>query len=339
QDGKAIVTDLEVAVSVDLPEATDPCLLPPDLALEFLKGVPGHLTATLIPQGRQVTIACGTAYLITLAVEGKPEDFPPVPAVEGQEFRLDGDRFVPALAEVGAHTATEDSRPVLTGVHLTLGPEVKVCGADGFTLAVRVVQRGPEETTTAILPRRALTLLPALWKKAPKQPVMEGITSIAEMAFAKRLIVVTIDGPGKRARLSLGTVNLTCVLVEGSYPHYSQLIPNPVNWVRADAAELRRAVTQVSRLAREDDGIVRLEWTDKELRVSAGTEAIGQTRVTLNAECRGPGHVALNSRYLSCYLVGKDGPVTLYSDAPSAPTRWEHDGSALVVIMPMFVQW
>lgn len=340
QDGKAMATDLEVMVAIEMPEATAPCLVPLALTAEFLKGVPGHLTATLIPKSKETTIACGTVYLTTLAVEGKPADFPPIPKVEGPEIMLDGDRLVAALKDVAIYTATDDSRPMLTGVHLTLGPEVKVAGSDGFRLAVRVVQKGPEEVTTAIIPSRALAVLPALWKKVPKQPLLGDSLSIAESVVAKRLIAVAIDGPKARMRLDLGTASLVCLLISGTYPNYAILVPSPTNWMRVNATDLLRAVAQASGIAADNSGIVRLEWTDKELRVSAQAQEVGHTRITIPADCLAPGHVAVNSRYVLAYLAGKEGFVTLYSDNPSAPTRWEHPGSSsLVIIMPLLVQW
>jgi DNA polymerase-3 subunit beta len=141
-EGQVVATDLDVAVAAALPEAANQVLLPHQEVLEFLRYAPGHLTAriTAVPTGEGMG-------LVSIAVDGMegqfkapgPKDFPPVPFTGPDQAEhqgvLDGDALVRAVATVLPSAATEETRPVLTGVCLTLGDEVEAAAADGFRLA------------------------------------------------------------------------------------------------------------------------------------------------------------------------------------------------------------
>ena len=77
KDGTAMATDLEVAVSVELPEADGACLMPYRPVADLLKHVPGDKTLAVKQEGMQVHLAWpgGRASYET----HDPQDYPPLP--------------------------------------------------------------------------------------------------------------------------------------------------------------------------------------------------------------------------------------------------------------------
>ena len=75
-DGKAVATDLETMVIYDLPEATEPMLLPYASLADTLKYIPGS-TLKIEAQNRKISLAWdgGTAIYPTEDVQ----DFPVLP--------------------------------------------------------------------------------------------------------------------------------------------------------------------------------------------------------------------------------------------------------------------
>ena len=335
-NGKVTATDLEVAVSLQVPEAEDPVLLPHKGALEFLKYAPGHETARITRQKGVVTIAAGEQSARFQTPDAA--DFPPVPDEGGDsEGVLDGEALVRALTAVITCATTEKARPVLIGVHLATGEAVEVAGADGFRLAWEPVP-GKLVGPPMVIPRRAVRVLEHLWKRAAV-PDLSNATDPARVALAKRFI--RLDWGAKRLRLRFGVVTIMTQLIEGTFPNYHQLIPTETaTSVTVTGEEMERALRQVSRVAKDGSGIVRLEWVGEGLRVSARAEEVGDTVVPVQASSTGPGRVALSFRYLLDYFKGRSGSVTIsLTGQDGAPVRFAPRGRPHVIIMPMVVQW
>ena len=79
---------------------------------------------------------------------------------------LEGDAPVWALTAVLHFAATEEDRPVLCGVCLTLGDEVQVAAGGGYRLAWEGVPGRLPGEGHIILPAPAVRLLALLWKRA-----------------------------------------------------------------------------------------------------------------------------------------------------------------------------
>ena len=132
-DGKAVATDLETMVIYDLPEATEPMLLPYASLADTLKYIPGN-TLKIEAQNRKLSLAWdgGTATYPTEDVE----DFPVLPELKTRaEGLIDGDTLIPAMQAALPYTATDTQRPVLSGVTLVLGSPLEVAAGDGFTMS------------------------------------------------------------------------------------------------------------------------------------------------------------------------------------------------------------
>jgi DNA polymerase-3 subunit beta len=144
---------------------------------------------------------------------------------------------------------------------------------------------------------------------------------------------------------------LVSQLVQGTFPQYSQLIPQSSNTkVVVDVAEFLRATRTASIFARDGSGIVRLIATPGEgelapgkITISARSEELGDDVGEIDATVEGEeAKIAFNGKYLTDVLsVLREQQVTLETTNPSSPGVIRPVGvdNYTHVVMPMFVQW
>ena len=89
---------------------------------------------TLPARSRQLRLVCARNEATIGGMDA--DDFPPIPRVEGGEgFELDPKILREAITQVVFAAATDDSRPVLTGVDTLMeDTELTLAAADGFRL-------------------------------------------------------------------------------------------------------------------------------------------------------------------------------------------------------------
>jgi len=323
-------------VSLELPEAEGGCLVPHHSVLELLKYVPGNEMLTIERKRKRLNLAWDGGNASYDVAE--PEDYPPIPEVEPKATgNLDGDKLVATLDSVVDYCATDEKRPVLTGVILSLGETIEIVAADGFRMAYQTLSLSFPAEDTVVIPAPTVRILSYLWEKVPPAVPLE--SSLVRQVTAKRQLELALGDA--RLMLHFGRVTLVSQLIAGTPPNYRQLIPEdtPLK-VRVFAPELERAVRRLREIARDSSGIVRLSWTEAELTVSAKSEDKAEVRAEVPVQTEGgSGRVALNLSYLLDYLKGKEGLLTIGARGFPDPVLFRHSTSPLVMIMPMNVQW
>jgi len=338
-DGKAVATDLETMVIYDLPEATEPMLLPYASLADTLKYIPGN-TLKIEAQGRKISLAWdgGTAIYPTEDVQ----DFPVLPELETRaECFIDGDTLVSAMQAALPYTATDTQRPVLSGVTLVLGSPVEVAAGDGFTMSHQVLGIAFPIEEKVVVPARSVFILGHVFDKTPRTPPSTA-DSLISVITAKRQIHMALIGENK-FRVDFGqSASVVINLIQGNPPEWLQLIPKgePILQSHLFAPQLEAAVKRVRDIARDGSGIVRMEFAEGKLTVSAVGEE-QEIRATLDAiSTQGePGRTAINYTYLLRYLAGKQGIITLSQYDNTGPVVFEYHNSPRVLIMPMSVKW
>ena len=262
-------------------------------------------------------------------------EFPPIPSVdEGISTKVAPKALRTAIHQVVMAAAVEDSRPVLTGVNVELeGTKLVLAAADGFRLAVHTTEllEPVSERLSLIVPARTLQEVERL---------IEGDDPIDIVVTPQRSQIL----------LRLKNVEIVSQLIQGTFPNYSQLIPQEHS-TRAvvNLGELQRATRTASIFAKDGGGIVRIEVTPGsdgaagKLTVSSRAEELGDNTGDIAADVEGgDGKIAFNSRYLSDVLGVLSGDkVALEMTTSSSPgvVRPVDDDHYVHVVMPMFVQW
>ena len=188
------------------------------------------------------------------------------------------------------------------------------------------------ERVEVIIPARALRELERLAAEED-EPV--------EMAFnAQRSQVV----------FRMKTVEMVATLIQGTFPNYSQLIPQSyTSRATIDMKAFLQETRIASIFARDGAGIVRIQVDPAEdgesgkMTVSARAEEIGEHRGEMDVKFEGEASkIAFNSRYLQDVLqVLEEAEVELETTSPSSPgvIRPKNGDAYVHVVMPMFVQW
>ena len=335
---KLAATNLEVAIvhwigaSV---EEDGSITVPARVLTEFVNSLPNDkVEMSLDGESRSLEMRCARFEARLSGMDA--DDFPPIPEItEGITAKLDPERLRQTIGRVAFAAATEDSRPVLTGVSTELsGSTMTLAAADGFRLSVdkAPLLEDVGEATTIIIPARALTEVSRL------------------IGESKDPVVITVNPAKSQVLFEMEDVRLVSQLVQGSFPNYSQLIPQEhTTTTTVDVEDFMRATRAASIFARDASGIVRLQAAPVNgggkgsLMVSARAEEVGDDQGEIDAEVDGPdSKIAFNSKYLSDVLgvVGK-GQVALETNSPSSPglLRPVDDSEFIHVVMPMFVQW
>src|SRR5690348_5917002 len=231
-----------------------------------------------------------------------------------------------ALAETAFAAASDEARPILTGVLARFeGDQLTLAAADNYRIAVkRITVLDPVEETSVVIPARALHELARVLADTD-DPV-----SIV-LAHSRNQLLFHLDG-----------VDLVTRLIDGQYPNYQTVLPSS-HATRAvlDREELLRAVRPAALIAHESANIVKLGVGvdgDPAITVSANAE-VGDHVGRVEAEVEGDATtIAFNARFLADVLQNVDaaqfalelnGPLSPGVFKPVGDDRYVH------VVMPL----
>lgn len=335
---KLSATNLELAITTwvgAMVEEEGAITVPARLLSDFVASLPNEkidMESTPRPKGVHFRCARSQAHING----ADAEEFPPIPTVDdGMTARIDPQVLRTAIGRVVFAAATEDTRPVLTGVKLEASEQtLTLAGADGFRLAVYkapLLEPVPEETH-AIVPSRTLAELQRLLADQD-EPVDLVVTP------SKSQLLVHLKG-----------VEIVSQLIQGTFPNYGQLVPQGFG-TRAvvDLQDFNRAARAASIFARDGGGIVRLQMVPGgdavgKMVISSRAEETGDHEGEIDAKIEGDeAKIAFSSRYLTEVLGAMErGEVALETTTPSSPGVVRPVGNNedyVHVVMPMFVQW
>ncbi|MAO75351.1 MAG: DNA polymerase III subunit beta [Chloroflexi bacterium] len=266
-----------------------------------------------------------------------PSEFPPIPTVdEGSTIKIDPQILKETVDYVAFAAATEDSRPVLTGIKIEVNnDDFTFAAADGFRLAVYQgkLSDSIEDNFEFIIPARSMQEIGRLIG-----------TDSSPVEF-------TVTPAGTHALFNIGNVEIVSQLMPGSFPNYRSLIPeNYKNQVLADLSDFTNAVKTASIFARDGSGIVRIQIVGNGesagLSISSRAEELGENQGEIDARVEGEideeSRIAFNNKYLADVLdVLGDGEVVFEMTGASSPgvLRSISKPGYTHVVMPMFVQW
>jgi len=220
------------------------------------------------------------------------EDYPSLPVIEeGQAAELSVEALLEGLRGALFATSADESKQVLTGVHLMAEPEtLEFAATDGHRLAV--VKTSDESGNSADKEAKMDVTVPA---KALRdlERMLQGYTSSEPISLKFDRTQVIFE---------LGDQILTTRLLEGQYPNYRQLIPKQFErQITIDRKQLSDALERIAVLADQKNNIVKLSLDPDQQSVAVSVEAqeVGSGREVVAAQITGdPLDIAFNVRYL-----------------------------------------
>jgi DNA polymerase III subunit beta len=213
-----------------------------------------------------------------------PEDFPRLPEIDpAGAFTVEREAFLDTVARVGRSASRDESRPVLTGVHVRFeGGHVVMAATDSYRLSVKETElaQGPSQELEAIVPARALAELARIGQSSESATLDVGVQ--------ENQVVFGVDG-----------VWLTARRIDGQFPNYRQLIPEQFEAeIQLQREELLDVVRRTGLLAQRKSPL-RLRFEDGELTVSAQTQDVGEARESLPVAYSGePMEIGFNAEFL-----------------------------------------
>ena len=347
KDGKLIATYLEKTVVIDLFEVgKENFLIPYHKVLETLKYVPGDEILEIDASREKILRmiwSAGSASFPTM----KSDDYPRLPEINARVTGdLNGDILLKAMTEALPYRANESTRPVLTGVCLTLGPvSCQVACADGFRVSYQSVNLHYPSEETLVIPGETVGFLQEIWGKRPAVPNFGN--TLIEQITAPRNLNLSVwnfgaeDNKQTSVAIKFGDITVISRLLTGTFPDVLALLGGFKEPIKAClmAPELYNAARRVKEISAAGTGSVRLIWTEEKMTVSAYAAEEGEISVTIPVDGATPGYIAVNNKYLLEYLAGKEGAIEIGMAAPSSPLVFHYGNRPVVAIMPMFVKW
>ena len=330
-DGLSLTaTNLEIGIrTVVAAEVADDgsTTAPARLLTDFVGSLPDESLEMELDEGTQtLSLRCGRFDTHVKCIEA--DEFPPGPRPDdGDRLTIPLDGLLKAVDQTQMAASTDEARPVLTGELLHIqGPRLLLVATDGHRLAERRLTANAAEDLDArlIVPARALVELPRAFRGGSGE------------------VEVLVSSGRNQVFFRAGSSEVNSRLIDGTYPNYSQVIPNKSSTiVTVSTPALTQTVRSVALFARDSANVIRLRAQTGSLVLSATTNEVGDSRAELEAEVDGPEiQIAFNARYVLDALAVIDcDKVELRFDGPLSPGLISQPASQdyLYVIMPVRV--
>ena len=317
-------TDMEVSLRVPLEDAgveEHGSVVLPRLAADLVRSMsPGPVSIVHAENEGQVQISGGgSSFSLNCHQSG---EYPELPQDGGVGVPMPARAFTECADRVVRAASRDETRPVLTGVLVRMGPGgLTMAATDSYRLAVRTVplENPPAEEREAIIPARAVTEAARLASQAGDAEV--------EIALGE-----------SQATIRCGGGRLTTRLIDGQFPDYRQLIPAEFEQeVRLDRAEFLGVLTRIGVLAQRTAPL-RLSFEQGQLTVATASDQVGEGRESLPVAYAGePMEIGFNADFLREGVDGMSGDeVRLGLISPLRPglLRGESDGHRYL-LMPI----
>jgi DNA polymerase-3 subunit beta len=326
---KLTATNLEIGITYWVPGKIDvdgATTVPARLLTDLVGSLQGGDRIDLeLGPGETLHLRCGRFESHLKGIDA--DEFPSIQtAGERPTTRIAQGTLKRALAETTFAAASDEARPILTGVLARFeGEHLTLAAADNYRIAVKVVDvLDSVADTSVVIPARALNELARVLGDAD-EPVE------ILLAQARNQILFRLEG-----------VELVSRLIDGQFPNYQQVMPQ-AHATRSvvDRDELLRAVRPAALIAHESANIVKLQigaGPEAGIVVSANAE-IGDHVGQVEASVEGDGTtIAFNARYLADVLanvaaeqvaIELNGPLSPGVFKPIGDDRYVH------VVMPV----
>lgn len=261
-------------------------VLPARFFNEVIKKLPDKQATIEVFNGLQVRITSGTA---EFTINGQDaNNYPHLPEVESENtVELASDMLREVIDQTRIAVSKQESRPILTGIHVTLNNGILTAVA---TDSHRLAQRKVELPETA--DRDFDIVLPG--------------ASMTELA---KMIVDEKDGvkmqiTENQALFIFGNTHFYSRLLEGNYPETSRLIPESSDTrLEITASDLLASIERASLLSHESrNNVVKLSVNpENKIATVSGTSAdVGNVEEEINADqiVGNPLEISFNPDYM-----------------------------------------
>ena len=233
----------------------------------------------------------------SFTLKGIPsDDYPNLPFVEsGTSLNIDPNCFLKALKNTIFASSNDDSKQLLTGVNFSFKQSyLESASTDGHRLAVALIgnEEDVEKKDPSLLNDGELSVT------IPTRSLRE-IEKLVSSRSSENSIKLFYD-KGQVVFISSNQI-ITTRTLEGTYPNYSQLIPDTFSKIfNFNTKKLIDALERIAILADQQSSVVKIKIDDTDLAtISADAQDIGKAIESIPVFYSGDNFdIAFNVRYL-----------------------------------------
>ncbi|MCS6814114.1 MAG: DNA polymerase III subunit beta [Cyanobacteria bacterium] len=292
-----------------------------DLVLEVSETEGSSLLATLTSLSGQYQVRAMGA-----------DEFPELPEVsDGTVTVLPVAGLIEGLQGTLFASSTEETKQILTGVHLSLRQDaLEFAATDGHRLAV--VETSRDEQVGVADDTGLEVTIPA-----------KTLRELERMLAIAQTPTISVQVDVSQAVFEWGAQRLTSRLLDGQYPNYRQLIPRQFQrQVTLERRLFLAALERISVLADARNNVVKLSInaTAQEVALSVDAQDVGMGREQLPAQISGDNlDIAFNVKYLMEGLRAIDATeVQLQLNTATSPVILTPLGAVKMTYLVMPVQ-
>jgi DNA polymerase-3 subunit beta len=322
-------TDLEVGITTSTPVIANDepwaTTVPAKTFTDLVDTLPdGQVQLSLNAKTQKLTVECGTTHCNVKGIDAL--EYPPIHApADGDPFlSMDTAILRAAIKQVVYAVATDQNRPVLTGIEFDVSQSsLTLRAADGNRLARRIVALDEKVKTAS--------------RSIVSARVMPDLDKVLALSETVRMYVRN----GGRQVLFVGdTTTFAVQTIEGNYPDFDLLINKThTTAIEVDTDEFKRAAKRANVFAR--DGLVRctLDAGPDGATIYGDADTGDATSTLLSAVVTGDSiKIGCNVKYLIAMLEHMPGErVCIHTTIPANQMAFQPVGAdnLIAVIMPM----
>jgi DNA polymerase III subunit beta len=333
---KIAATNLELAVTCWIGakvEEEGATTVPARTLIDFINSLPPErLDMSLNVRTQTLHLKCARYDANIKGIDAT--EFPIIPTIgDGKKIELEPDTLREMIEQVTFAAATDESRPVLTGVIAKFDKDqVTFAAADGFRLSVRraTLTKPLDAPVSVIIPAKALQEVGRV-SGDQEEPIEIAVTENKSQTLFR-----------------LTNIEIVTQLVDGVFPDFTRIIPEQhTTRTIVTTSELQSAVKASSVFAREAMNTIRLQVAQGadggagKVTITATSAESGDNLGEIDAQVEGDSvEIAFNARYLADVLsVLHSSQVAIETSGSSSPGVIKAVGrdDYTHVIMPMHI--
>jgi DNA polymerase-3 subunit beta len=263
------------------------------------------------------------------------DDFPSVPALKDEKplLKMRGEDFVAAVDRVAFAAATDDIKPVLTGLRLEVdGDTLSLVGTDGLRLSRQIckLEDSADKNVNLLIPVRAF------------QEVAHIVSNVGEDNEYVELYYLE---ERNQVLFRVGDVDLVSRLIDGDFPEYRQIIPTGFKTQsdisRADFLNSIKVTNIIARSVLGNKIVLDIDSEGNKYTLSATQTDLGKNESSFDAKVEGDSlKIAFSLKLLSDVLNHISADDLVFECAePVKPGvfKIKGDDTFIHLVMPMML--
>ena len=331
------VTDLEISlntwIGADI-QSEGSITVPAKQLSEFINSVSSEkIDVSLNGKTLNIKAEGNIGDLNTMA----PDDYPSIPSIKSHKvvFKIDKDELVKTVNRVAFAAATDDIKPVLTGVKIEVeGDTASFVATDGLRLSRQIIklEEGVDKNIDFLVPVKALQEL-------------AHIINDFEVGKGDSFVQVFYIEERNQVLFRFNDVDIISRLIDGKFPEYKQIIPTGGKtkclFEKEDFLSSLKVTNIIARTVLGNKLVLDIDAKKDTLTMSATQSDVGSNKSSLGGSISGENlQIAFSARLLSDILSHiNDEKISFECSESVKPGvfKIEGDDTFIHLVMPMML--